>query len=226
MRKYWRNIGLVFMCLLAFAPVSFGANLIKNGSFELGTSAPDATTNIVQIYQSSASNPSPIADWTIFYGTVDWFYDSYLPAYDGDRALDLEGQGMGGISQSFDTVLGQTYEVSFFLSGNPNGAPLADTILAMVQLSSGSDITSYEFTYNEWLNHTSKLNMNYKEFTFTFEATGDNTTLSFLSLENTGYGAILDNVSVNAVPIPPALIIFGSGLVGLIGLKRRNGLHA
>ena len=40
---------------------------------------------------------------------------------DGKRSLDLNGSpGVGGVAQTFATVPGQTYEVTFCMAGNPS----------------------------------------------------------------------------------------------------------
>ena len=60
--------------------------------------------------------------------------------------------------------------------------------------------------------------------TFLFTATGTSTTLTFTSLNTTAdlqYGPALDDISVNAVPIPGAVWLLGSGLLGLVAIRRR-----
>jgi hypothetical protein len=67
--------------------------------------------------------------------------------------------------------------------------------------------------------------------TFTFIATSSQSTLEFISTttenpSDLGFspcGAALDNVTVsteNPVPVPPTVLLLGSGLLGLLGLRR------
>jgi hypothetical protein len=37
---------------------------------------------------------------------------------------------------------------------------------------------------------------------------------------NDNMGAILDNVQLSAVPLPPGVFLLGSGLLGLVGWRR------
>jgi hypothetical protein len=62
--------------------------------------------------------------------------------------------------------------------------------------------------------------MNWTPITWSFVANDGSATLNFQSLEINAFGPALDDVSVNAVPLPPSLLLLGSGLLGLAGLRR------
>jgi hypothetical protein len=68
--------------------------------------------------------------------------------------------------------------------------------------------------------------MNWETKAFVFTASSSLTTIFFESLNtetnNPGFGPALDNVRV--VPLPAAVYLLGTGLIGLIALKRKfNG---
>ena len=104
----------------------------QNGSFESGGVVPCNTFNI-------PAGSTLITGWTVSVGNIDWL-GAPVPACgwqasNGIASLDLVGSaagGIGGISQTFDTVPGQTYVLSFDLAGNfgapPVIKPLAVTI--------------------------------------------------------------------------------------------------
>jgi hypothetical protein len=60
----------------------------------------------------------------------------------------------------------------------------------------------------------------YTEHSFTEVAAGSSTTISFAAYDAPARFH-LDDVSVNPVPIPGALLLFGPGFVGLAAIKRR-----
>ena len=66
-------------------------------------------------------------------------------------------------------------------------------------------------------------NMLYITDSFVFKATGSSTTLSSAGADASffGSGPVIGNVTVNPVPLPPTVLLFGPGLAGFIGLSRR-----
>jgi hypothetical protein len=130
----------------------------------------------------------------------------------------------GSISQTFDVVPGQKYQVTFDLAGNPAGGPSEKTITtsagATVKLSS-FDTTGKSLT-----------NMGWTPFSFDITAVGPTETATFQSttLAFSGndqypqaFGPALDNVSVTAVPEPStwAMMILGFLSVGFVAYRGR-----
>ena len=115
----------------------------------------------------------------------------------------------GFISQALATTTGQSYTVSFWLANfipgtieEPNGFHL---------YWGGSEIFS--------LLNAPNLG-GYTQYSFVAQATSSSTTLSMGFRNDLDY-FILDDVDVSPVPIPGALVLFGSGLVGLAGISRK-----
>src|SRR5437879_8479614 len=103
------------LCALGFAGVAFAAPF-QNGSFEIG--APSTCGAGDGLLAGSSAIPG----WTISVGNVDWTTACNWTASEGTHSLDLVGgnTNIGGVAQTFDTVPGATYQVSFDLAGNPS----------------------------------------------------------------------------------------------------------
>lgn len=193
------------------------ANLITNGSFELGSNLP---TGSFRTLSSADSTNDDITGWTITSGTVDWI-NSYWTASDGTKSLDLSGLSQGTIaSASFSTIIGNFYNVYFDMAGNDDGPPKVKTLQATVDPLAAIHSFTFDTTGK------SNTNMGWITQSFSFIATSTTTTLSFgdLSINVNGgeyYGAALDNVIVEAAPVPePAtMLLFGAGLMGLAGRR-------
>jgi len=200
------------------------ADLVQNGSFESGVYV--APNTFIGLY---AGDTTSITGWTVLGGatlySVDYKND-YWQASDGSRSLDLHGSpNSGGVSQDLNTVLGQVYRVTFDMAGNPGhhlGYGPGPDIMTMDVSVTGTP-TPFSFSFDA--SSTTFDSMGYVQKYFDFMATSAVTTLAFLSttstVNNAGFGPVLDNVSVNAVPVPGAILL---GLLGLgaTGLKLRR----
>jgi len=92
------------------------ADLILNGGFE---SPPGGGLNI-----GPGSEPAGMV-WSVLSGTVDIGPLPFVPfvlysAFEGTQILDLNGDQRGAIGQSFSTVAGSTYTLSFQYADNPD----------------------------------------------------------------------------------------------------------
>jgi len=212
--KSWLTV--VAGLLLAGAAI---AAPFQNGSFELGGSTPCNTFNI-------PAGSSLITGWVVSTGNIDWYGaapNCGWQASDGVASIDLVGSGaggIGGIQQTFDTVAGSTYQVSFDLAGNyaalPVVKPLAVTLNGVT--------TNYTFDTTG----AGLLNMGWTTKTLSFVATGSTSTITFVSdVSGLGgsnnAGAVIDNVRVLAagaagpgLPVPLGWANWGAAL--LVGL--------
>ena len=109
-------LGLIATIALAGPAIAFTGP--TNGSFETGTYV-DGGSGFEQLNAGDTS----IDGWTVDSGSVDWI-GTYWPAQDGSMSIDLSGADAGTLSQVLATTIGNTYTVSFALSGNPAGDPV------------------------------------------------------------------------------------------------------
>jgi len=196
----------------ALALVS-GANLITNGSFELGY---ELTTGIYGAWPANADLWAPIGyygainsipRWTVGGDGVDWHDSSIGPpagepiAGDGSRAVDLNsvvGLNPGTISQTIASTPGAPYVMKFFYSAHPYGGcnpgprpMLASAGSASLVVTPDPVSEGYVGGINVW--HRASLS---------FTATSSSTTILFASrVGNTCAGPLVDKVVVEALPI-------------------------
>jgi len=219
-----RMRGLAFGVLL-LSSAAVQAAPFQNGSFESGTLVN--TGSFDELHMGATA----ITGWSVLGPAgVDYVSSGYWQAADGTRSLDLVGcdretGGQGGVEQTFDTVPGVRYTVTFAMAGNP-GEPLLKTL----QVSAAGRTESYSF------DATGKTggNMGWTGKTFWFDATGTSTTLRFDNTSDASRcaGAALDNVVVTAAPgaVPvqdsawgAAAAIMLASLFVLPWLRRRDG---
>ncbi len=206
------------IAVLALTVSALGAHAqLVNGSFETGPAVPNPPG-----YLTLPGGNTSITGWTVMAPDIDYI-EAYWTAANGTRSLDLSGTGgsTGGISQTFTTVAGHNYSVTFSMAGNFAGPP---TIKTMTVQATGGAPQTYTFDTTG----RSAASMGWTTETYLFTATGASTTLSFQSGNNTGYGPALDNVVVTdltaaAAGIPTlsqwALALL-AGLLGLVAVGR------
>lgn len=185
-------IGTMFAC---FISTSANATTISNGSFETG----DFTGWV------SAGTGNIVTDTE---GSTD---GTFAASFNGGNVV-----GNGVLSQSITTVIGNTYLLN--LDYGVFGA--SNTQNLQVELIGASTLL------NQTLSDEGNNPNIFAEFSFGFIANSTSTTLSFTdlttSLESSGADFVIDNISVSAVPVPAAIWLFGSGIVGLVGMSRRK----
>jgi choice-of-anchor C domain-containing protein len=202
------------LCILAGAALFVGgqsayAVTISNGSFE--------TPIVGGQYSTYAGGSGNLPSWSVDGDSIDHI-GSYWNAQSGNQSVDLNGNNIGGISQTVGSLLnGQEYTVSFYIAATPGyGSQTVD-------VSFGTTSQSYT------LGDTGSLsNMNWAVQTIKFVADASGTALLKFAgtgnLFNNAAGMALDNVTIAATPIPPALLLFASALggMGFLGYRRRK----
>ena len=198
---------LVSLSVLLLASGAFALPIL-NGSFESGPAVTDHTP--------LAGGSTAITGWQVTGVGIDYI-GSYWMASDGNRSLDLNGLEAGGIQQVLDTVVGQTYDVIFDVSRNPDGA--AGTYSVEVSAAGEASVIDYDET---GVTHS---NMLWETVSFQFTATSTATTLAFEALGSGPFGPALDNVRVAEVfpvPEPSTALLTGMALAGLGAARRRR----
>lgn len=183
------------------------ANLITNGSFEEGVLVPNGDNTM-------ALNPgsTDITGWVVQNSSVAWIADpnpfNGVAASDGVRSLDLTGysEGPGGVSQSFGTVVGAEYTVTFDQGANPAYGQSTIRVLA------AGDSEDFTLTSNNgqlWATRT-----------WTFTAVSSVTTLEIGHYFGGDVYTGLDNVVVTGQPVPEPATLSLLALVPM-ALRRR-----
>jgi choice-of-anchor C domain-containing protein len=206
-------LGAVAAAGLAAAGAA-GAATFTNGSFE--NASVDPGGSFVTLLAGSLA----IDGWVVTGDSIDYI-GGYWQPQDGSRSIDLSGDAAGGVSQTFDTLAGHSYVVTFFLAGNPDGGAGAKVAISS---ATGGPTQSNTFLVGGSNTHA---DMGWLPYQYHFKATGTSTTLSFSSATETPFGPALDNVSVAAVPEPAqwALMLMGFGGLGA-AMRRRRAVAA
>jgi hypothetical protein len=190
-----KTLLVVAMALLVCAPAAFAQNLLTNGGFETGDFTGWTTGGNFE-------------DTDVVSGP---FY-VYSGAQEGNFYAVLGPVGSDGtLSQSFNTISGQSYTFSFWLAAVGDDPSDFSAFWDGTQVYSATDPNTGGV---------------YQQFSFTETGTGHD-TITFSFRDDPAYIA-LDNVSVTqnggtgSVPEPSSFLLMGSGILGLAGVIRRK----
>ena len=193
---------------------------LVNGSFEAastGNTAP-STTQTVSLELGSTA----LDGWTVIGDDIAWIGGAQfgLTANHGDKFLDLtnyqNGPPFGGVEQTFSTVAGTTYTLTFDLGSSSTyvtPSAVAASVLVVDVGTQTQTFTSTAIGANNW-----------QTYSMTFTAANPSTTISLLGTTGRDYIG-LDNVtlSVTAVPEPGtwAMMLAGAAAMGSVVKRRR-----
>lgn len=189
------------LVLLGATQNAFSA-VVTNGGFETGDFTGWSATGNVAVRQFNPSNPCCAPSEGV-----------YLAQFNaGDRPPN------GHLSQTFTTIEGNKYILEFdFAKGGP-GSGTASINVQVMGLSS---------LLNDVINDNSGGRPGaYTSYSYSFIADDTNSTLIFsdVTVGTISFDALLDNVSVNTVPVPvpAAAWMLGPSLLVLFGMSRKN----
>lgn len=202
-------LGLSAVLSAFIASSSAHAAAFTNGGFESGPAGSFTFTTL-------NSGDTSMAGWTVTQGSIDYI-NTYWQNSEGTHSVDMSGISLGQISQTFDTIAGKQYKVTFDTAGNTDYGP----IVKGLNVSAGNNSQDYTFD----ITGHNRSSMGWVSNEFRFIANAGSTTLKFTSLPSNYppyYGAALDNVNVTPVPEPSSLLLGLMSVGGIFGFRRRK----
>jgi len=217
-----KTASIALFCIAALALFSTSANaanLIVNGGFE----NPDISTTVGLRDSNTHTNwnyfgASDVAGWDGYNIEIWNSANMSTVGYEGVQHAELNSHPTGeyNLYQGFATEIGQTYKISFAYMARVNDQESFE--VGIVNDTSEFGVSSvFAATLDDHVTGQ------WSTFTDTFVATSDLSIIYFKALApDTTLGNFIDDVAVSAVPVPAAVWLFSSALVGLIGFGRRN----
>lgn len=236
-RKILPVLGII--SCLALPQHARAASILVNGGFEVPVQGPPnyAAFNV-------PAGSSLITGWNVVQGNVDLTTTANYGAgpnslhpssvQDIDLIGDTTGSGgvFGGLSQSFATVIGQEYQLTFDYSHN-NGTFSPDYAV-QVTVADANAPANTVFSVERAQAYVPGQVFGtaiWQAFSQDFIANSNLTLLTFIDTRGAfNAGIYLDEVSVElvspggATPLPAALPLFATGLgaLGLLGWRRKR----
>lgn len=193
---------LLIAAVVFAASTSANANIITNGSFEQPTQAAGT-------YGTFSSIPG----WTaVAPGSIEVRNNLVGTAQEGVNFVELDADFNSTMFQTIATVSGAIYELSYWYSPRIDQPKDTNAITAFWNDKELTLSRAAGGSINNWV-----------ELVFTVTGTGsDKLTFAAGGLSDS-LGGNIDNVQLNAVPVPAAAWLFGSAL-GLFGFARRRSI--
>ena len=179
-----RTTGLALMLLAALGVGSLrpAHAQIQDGSFE------------ENVASATFYGGQTFGGWTVGAGSIDLVPARTWQAEDGNLSIDLSGDTAGSIYQDVPTVAGQTYQLSFYMAGNPYDQP---ALKSLNVLAGTAQIGHFTFSTAG----TTVAAMGWRLMQATFTATSTTTRITFQSLNNGPVGPTLDNISLSSLSV-------------------------
>ena len=186
------------------------------------TSVPDGSFNA-----PAGGNPyttynnTNMGPWHVN-GSVDLIGNYWQGPPSGGGSVDLAGNYPGSIFQIFAVGAG-TYNISFYMAGNPDGGDPIKTLRAFVT-NSAFDLSQFDFSFDTTGHTKNAMGWTLEQFSFN-NPTNGNIQLQFVGTnDNTPFGAAIGDINISAVPEPAtwAMLLLGFGGIGMMMRRRRD----
>jgi hypothetical protein len=204
------------------------ANLIANGSFETPV-VPNAS------FTNFTVGTATLTNWTVFgpaglnVAIVNTNFSENgvtFNAEDGNQWLDLTGDASNsteGVSQAVTTIIGDRYQLSYFIGNTTGGGTFGTTSTVNVSVNGVP-------TFSDTNSNASPTNLNWEQFTHTFIATETSTTLAFQNADPSNDNSNgLDNAVLTDLgpaptptPEPASLGLLAAALAAFAVTRRRS----
>jgi choice-of-anchor C domain-containing protein len=190
------------MCKRAFVTAATAAVVFASAGGATAAPVPDFGNGgfeepiVPADYFKRIATGASIGPWQVTSGAVEVVDDGFWQAAEGQQSVDLnpppDVAGPGMVAQTFTTIPGDPYTVTYSLAGNPDGPPAVKTGRVLID---GEVIQDFRFD----VSGKTRRNMGYEEWRVSFVANNSTTMLSFTSTTpHTRYGPVIDNVRVNS----------------------------
>ena len=198
------------------ATYGVGAGSFELGNFVNGTVGPGQPIPGTDYMGVVPGDGGTITGWTVGGpgNGIDWLTEPRFLAHTGIHAVDLQHTSASSISTAIQTVIGSTYELSFFAAALPNldtsGTVIAGDLNQRFEVIPGGTTFSTQ---------------TYSGYSFLFTALAEFTSITFLGSGASTYGPVIDTVSVELfdgpapVPVPAAVWLFGTALLGFVDVS-------
>lgn len=179
----------------------------------MGSAASAATVIFQDNFNSEARGLDQSLDnWTVSDGTIDVIGTGFYQIAGPGTYLDMDGstRNAGRITTLavFNVVAGEAYSLAFDYGKNGSGAET-------LSFGFGGWTSSLALAAGPLAGFSSVV------YNFTASVTGQ-TSLFFENSGGDNKGALLDNVSLSAVPLPAGGLMLIGGLAALAALRRRK----
>jgi len=204
------SLCLLFVLCLVMTVSADPPNLVINGNFDTDSVSGGSQ----QVLYSG------LTGWTITNSIdlIGTLWDAHSPP----NSIDLAGLYQEGtITQNIDTDSTKSYDLSFWMAGNPEG-PTRYKIVAVYW--GGTEVTGSPFTFDSFGTWYDNMGWRKQSISNLPGGSGDTTELKFEDITyplNPGWGTALDDIVVTehetTVPEFPSAFLPATMIIGFLG---------